>query len=98
MLLPQCCIATYRIAAQYFPANIPVVEDQPLRHGMTGSRRMTSMIFSNLVRNARGRIEKRMRYGRLVAEIQSLTERDLTDIGAARGDMLRHAYLDVYGR
>ena len=56
------------------------------------------MIFSNLVRHAKSRIDKRMRYGRLVAEIQSLTHRDLVDMGADRGEMLRHAYLDVYGR
>jgi hypothetical protein len=56
------------------------------------------MIFSNLVRHAKSRIDKRLRYGRLVAEIESLTNRDLTDMGADRGEMLRHAYLDVYGR
>jgi hypothetical protein len=57
-----------------------------------------SMIFSNLVRHAKSRIDKRMRYGRLVAEIQSLTHRDLADMGADRGEMLRHAYLDIYGK
>jgi hypothetical protein len=56
------------------------------------------MILSNLVKYARDRVEKRMRYGRMVAEIQSLTHRDLVDMGADRGEMLRHAYLDVYGR
>jgi hypothetical protein len=56
------------------------------------------MIFSNLVRHARSRIDKRMRYGRLVAEIQSLTHRDLADMGADRSEMLRHAYLDIYGK
>lgn len=56
------------------------------------------MIFSNLVNYARDRAAKRMRYGRLVDEIRSLTARDLADIGADRGEMLRHAYLDVYGK
>jgi len=56
------------------------------------------MIISNLVNYARGRVERRMRYSRLVAEINSLTHRDLADIGADRSEMLRHAYLDVYGR
>jgi len=56
------------------------------------------MIFSNLVKHARTRIEKRMRYGRLVAEIEGLTPRDLADMGADRSEMLRHAYLDVYGK
>ena len=62
-----------------------------------GNRRMISM-FSNLVKHARSRIDKRLRYGRLVAEIESLTHRDLVDMGADRGEMLRHAYLDIYGR
>jgi uncharacterized protein YjiS (DUF1127 family) len=56
------------------------------------------MIFSNLARNVRGRLEKRARYSRLVSEIQSLTNRDLVDIGGDRGEMLRHAYQDVYGK
>ena len=56
------------------------------------------MIFSNLVRHAKSRLDKRQRYGRLVAEIEGLTNRDLADMGADRGEMLRHAYLDVYGR
>lgn len=55
-------------------------------------------MFSNLMNYAKNRVEKRMRYGRMVAEIQSLTHRDLADMGADRGEMLRHAYLDVYGR
>jgi len=56
------------------------------------------MIFSNLVKHAKSRLDKRRRYGRLVTEIESLTNRDLVDMGADRGEMLRHAYLDVYGR
>ena len=56
------------------------------------------MLFSNLVRHAKSRIDKRIRYNRLVAEIQSLTHRDLVDIGGDRGEMLRHAYRDVYGK
>ena len=55
-------------------------------------------MISNLVKYARNRIEKRVRYGRLVSEIQSLTHRDLADMGADRGEMLRHAYLDIYGK
>lgn len=56
------------------------------------------MIFSNLVKHTKSRIEKRMRYSRLVAEIESLTHRDLADIGGDRSEMLRHAWLDVYGK
>lgn len=56
------------------------------------------MTFSNLVKYARGRVEKRARYGKLIAEINGLTNRDLVDIGGDRGEMLRHAYLEVYGK
>ena len=56
------------------------------------------MMFSNLVKHAKSWIDKRIRYNRLVAEIESLTNRDLVDIGGDRSEMLRHAYRDVYGK
>lgn len=56
------------------------------------------MIFRDLMNHARGRISRRLRYNRMVEEIQSLTSRDLADMGGDRGEMLRHAYLDVYGQ
>jgi len=55
------------------------------------------MIFQDLMNTARQRIQRRNRYTRLVEEIQGLTSRDLADMGANRDDMLRHAYLEVYG-
>ena len=55
------------------------------------------MIFDDLMKNARRRISNRMRYNRMVEEIQGLTMRDLADMGADRSEMLRHAYMDVYG-
>lgn len=55
------------------------------------------MNFTDLMTTARNRIAKRSRYNRMVDEIKSLTSRDLADMGADRGEMLRHAYLDVYG-
>ncbi len=56
------------------------------------------MIFSDLINRARNRIEKRRRYIRMVEEIQGLSHRDLADIRGNRDEMLRHAYLDIYGR
>jgi hypothetical protein len=56
------------------------------------------MILSAFVDRARARIEKRRRYVRMVEEIQGLSHRDLADIRGNRDDMLRHAYLEVYGR
>ncbi len=55
------------------------------------------MIFRDLVNTTRKRIAQRSRYNRLVEEIQGLTSRDLADMGANRDEMLRHAYLEVYG-
>jgi hypothetical protein len=56
-----------------------------------------TMIFSSIVARTKDRIAKRSRYTRLVAEIESLSSRDLADINGNRGEMLRHAYLEVYG-
>ena len=55
------------------------------------------MIFSNLVTKARGRLDRRRRYNRLVSEIQSLSSRDLADMRGDRTEMLRHAYRQIYG-
>ena len=55
-------------------------------------------MISDLITHARSRIAKRAKYNRLVDEIQALTHRDLADMGADRGEMLRQAYRDVYGR
>jgi hypothetical protein len=94
----QRCIAAINIAPQQISANINRRggSDSPVPDGCF--KRGISMIFSNLVKHARSRLEKRVRYSRLVAEIEGLTSRDLADMGADRGDMLRHAYRDVYGR
>lgn len=55
-------------------------------------------MFTNLVTRARDRIEKRRRYVRMIEEIQNLSHRDLADIRGNRDEMLRNAYLEVYGR
>lgn len=55
------------------------------------------MIFSRLVATAQDRLEKRRRYSRLAAEIQALTPRDLADLRADRGQMLRDTYRQIYG-
>ena len=55
------------------------------------------MIFQNLVSHAQDRLAKRRQYNRLANEIASLSPRDLADLRADRGEMLRHAYQTVYG-
>ncbi|MET0596621.1 MAG: hypothetical protein ABWZ57_02005 [Mesorhizobium sp.] len=55
-------------------------------------------MISGLITHARNRLARRMKYNRLVDEIQALSQRDLADMGADRGDMLRQAYRDIYGR
>ncbi len=54
-------------------------------------------MITSFITNAKSRIAKRRRYNSLVAEIQSLTPRDLADISANRSEMLHHAYQEVYG-
>lgn len=48
--------------------------------------------------NLKLRLAKRARYNRMVDEIKSLTQRDLADFNGNREDMLRSAYIEVYGR
>lgn len=55
------------------------------------------MIFVNAIAIAKESIAKRRRYNALVAEIQSLTSRDLADFNGNRSEMLYHAYREVYG-
>lgn len=55
------------------------------------------MIFSNVITTARDRIAKRRRYNALVAEIESLSSRDLADFNGNRSEMLYHAYREIYG-
>lgn len=55
------------------------------------------MNLSHLVNRTRSRIEKRRRYNRLVAEINSLTDRDLADFNGDRSEMLHSAYREIYG-
>lgn len=55
------------------------------------------MNFNRIIEGAQHRIEKRRRYNRLVNEIMSMTPRDMADIRADRGQMLRDAYSEIYG-
>ncbi len=55
-------------------------------------------MISGLIHHARNRLARRMKYNQLVDEIQALSQRDLADMGADRGEMLRQAYHDIYGR
>lgn len=54
-------------------------------------------MFQSIITYAQSRIEKRRQYNRLAHEIASLTPRDLADLRADRGEMLRHAYKNIYG-
>lgn len=55
------------------------------------------MTPSRLVARVQERLEKRRRYNRLVDEIMGMSPRDLADIQADRGQMLRDAYREIYG-
>jgi hypothetical protein len=54
-------------------------------------------MIHNLITYAQTRIEKRREFNRLANEIASLSQRDLADLRADRGEMLRHAYRKIYG-
>ncbi|HET9535578.1 MAG: hypothetical protein ABWY13_13565 [Mesorhizobium sp.] len=55
-------------------------------------------MINELFRGAKSRLAKRRQYNQLVEEIHAMTNRDFLDIGVGRSEMLRQAYLDVYGR
>ena len=54
-------------------------------------------MIHKLITYAQDRIAKRRQYNRLANEIASLSQRELADLRADRGEMLRHAYLQIYG-
>ena len=55
------------------------------------------MLFAGTIQNIRKSLARRAHYMRIVAEIESLTTRDLADIGGDRSEMLFQAYAEVYG-
>jgi hypothetical protein len=93
----QCCVAALHVALH---PNAPIFVTSgrtSIQPPQGGARRSLAMIFHNLVARAQSRIAKRRHYNRLANEIQNLTPRDLADLRADRGEMLRHAYQTVYG-
>ena len=54
-------------------------------------------MFSNLVSQAQSRFVKRRRYNRLVGEIMSMSDREISDLRADRGQMLHDARKAIYG-
>lgn len=54
-------------------------------------------MFSTLVSRAQNHLEKRRRYNRLVSEIMGMSDRDVSDIRADRGQMLHDARRQIYG-
>jgi uncharacterized protein YjiS (DUF1127 family) len=55
------------------------------------------MFFNDLVARAQDRLAKRNRYRQMIAEIESLSDRDLADMGGNRSEMRYHVYRSVYG-
>lgn len=55
------------------------------------------MLFATLIARIQDRLAKRAQYLRLVAEIESLDQRDLADIRGDRTEMLASAHRQVYG-
>ena len=55
------------------------------------------MILNDLFSRAQNRFEKQRRYNRAVAEINSLSNRDLSDMRADRSELLYWARKDILG-
>ena len=54
-------------------------------------------MIQNLITYAQDRIAKRRQYNRIADEIAGLSQRDLADLRADRGEMLRHDHKSIYG-
>jgi hypothetical protein len=55
------------------------------------------MILTALIARLQQSLDRRRRYLRLVAEIESLTPRDLADMRGDRAEMLATARRQIYG-
>jgi len=55
------------------------------------------MLLTTLIVRLQESLARRVRYHRLVAEIESLSQRELVDLRADRADMIAAAYRQVYG-
>jgi hypothetical protein len=90
--LQQCLLQRNRAA--------PILDVYPgrnLRRESGPSQEILAM-FSSFVQRTRDSIQKRRRYNRLVAEIESLSDRDFADLNSSRGEMLYQIRRDIYGR
>ena len=56
------------------------------------------MLFASLIADLKVRLERRRIYHRKVAEIRDLSTGDLADLRADRGEMLRHLWVETYGK
>ncbi|MDQ2633927.1 MAG: hypothetical protein M3Y43_04310 [Pseudomonadota bacterium] len=54
-------------------------------------------MIHNLITYAQDRIAKRRQFNRIANEIAGLSHRDLADLRADRGEMLRQAHKSIYG-
>ncbi len=55
-------------------------------------------MIKSVINSLRKQIEDRRRYQRAVAEIETLTQRDLAYLRADPVEMARHAYVSIYGK
>ena len=95
----HCCNAALIVALHSLCATLNTISGRnPFnRRRKAATERKPVMIFSNLLSRTQDHLAKRRQYKRLVAEIEALSPRDLTDMRADRREMLYHAYKNVYG-
>src|SRR5262245_45033995 len=93
----QWCIATSSFCNAPFLChahNRSGRNNQPLECGREGN---LVMIFDNIVSRARTSMAKRRQYNRLIAEIDSLSSRDLADVRAAGGKIIYQIHKPISG-
>jgi hypothetical protein len=97
MLTAHCCNATFHVA-MHPRAHIFALSGRINRFSRhLGSGKGALDMIRNFLAYANDRITKRRQFNRLADEIASLSSRDLADLRADRGEMLRHAYQKIYG-
>jgi hypothetical protein len=67
------------------------------KYSGNNKKRNLNMTLTGIFAQIKDRRAKRAQFLRMVDEINSLSHSDLVDIRADRTEMLRHAYLEVYG-
>jgi hypothetical protein len=81
------------MAQQYFVAP----QQKSVRLRIIQEERSATMLFSSLIAHIKDRLAKRAEFNRMLSQINSFSNEDLSDMRASRAEMIHQAYRQVYG-